>query len=398
MTRHVPPAANPATPCATARRALPLVADELDDEPTRAPPAADTTRPLAERLAALTAPGALVERVEGSPTALRCVACAHRCVMEPGRAGACGVRFHAPGDGLRVPSGYVARRYVRAVETNTVFHVRPGARALTFGMYGCDLRCPYCHNWRVSQALRDDDVRGEAPTPITPSALVDEAVAAGCEVVCAAYNEPMIAAEWAREVFAEARARGLVTAAISDGNTTPEALEFMRPVLDVYRVDLKGWSAEQYRALGGRPGPVFDAIARARSLGYWVEVVTLVVPGFNDSLDGLRGVAQRLAAIDASIPWHLNAFHPRYKLTERPRTDGVLLATAAGMAYARGLRFVYVSNLADEVRELSHTRCAACHEVLVERVDYQTRAVRLAPGGACPACGERVPGIWSRPG
>lgn len=291
-----------------------------------------------------------------------------------------------------MPFGYVARRYVRAVETNTVYHVAPGAKALTFGMYGCDLRCPYCHNHRVSQALREDGA-GEAPVTIGAEALVDEAVAAGCRVICAAYNEPMIAAEWVRAVFGAAKARGLRTVVVSDGHTTEEALAYVQPVTDVFRVDLKGWSQEQYKTLGGRLEPVLAGIAEARRRGLWVEVVTLVVPGFNDDRAGLRELAKRLAGIDPDVPWHLNAFQPRYKMTDRPPMSAELLLSAAGTAYARGLRFVYVGNVSGTFSELEHTRCPSCHRVVVERNNYATTDVMLE-NGACPGCKRVLPGLW----
>lgn len=321
---------------------------------------------------------------------LECTACAHRCRLTEGATGACGVRVHQAGR-LRVPFGYVAARRIRPVETNTIYHVVPGALALTFGMYGCDLRCPYCHNARLSQAPRTPTERLE-PAPTTAAALVDEAVAAGCQAVCAAYNEPMITAEWAHAIFAEAHHRGLRTALISDGHTTPEALAYMRPVTDVYRVDLKGFDEAQYAQLGGRLAPVLDAIAMARRLGYWVEVVTLVTPHFNDDLRGLRGMARWLADLDPDMPWHLNAFQPRYRWRDRPPQSAGLLVSAAGAAYARGLRHVYVGNVA--LTELSHTRCPTCRAVLVERSQYRTIALRLR-GDACPACGTTVPGVWA---
>ena len=304
----------------------------------------------------------------------------------------CGVRFNQGGV-LRVPFGYVARRYVRSVETNTVFHVRPGARALTFGMYGCDLSCPYCHNHRISQALRAPDSSSERPSDVTAEALVAEALANGCEVLCSAYNEPMITAEWAHAVFSCAKQHGLFTVLVSDGNSTPEALRYMRPVTDVFRVDLKGTSEAQYRKLGGRLAPVLDSIAAAKELGYWVEVVTLVVPGLNANLPELSELASRLAAIDPSMPWHVNAFVPRYRYVDRPSPDPLFLMSVAGSAYARGLSFVYVSNVPD-VQELSHTRCPTCHEVVVRRHDYRTSSCTVTDG-CCPKCAAPLPGLWA---
>lgn len=347
--------------------------------------------PLAARLAELARPAELFEP-ETDTTPLRCTACAHRCVLDGDRTGACGVRF-TKGGKLFAPGGYVARRYVRNVETNTLYHVRPGAKALTFGMYGCDLRCGYCHNWKLSQALREG-VEDEHPVVLDARALVAEAVAAGCEVICAAYNEPLIAAEWVREVFAVAKAEGLVTCVVTDGHTTPEALAYLRPVLDVFRVDLKGARAETYKALGGRRDPVVAAIREARRLGLWVEVVTLVVPNLSDDPSDVRAIARELAAIDPDIPWHLNAFVPRFKMKDRPATVAATLFSSAGTGYARGLRFVYASNLARELSELAHTRCPSCREIVIERFDYATVRSTLV-GSACPSCGERIPGLFT---
>lgn len=340
---------------------------------------------------ALARRGELYERREGG--VVRCVACAHGCVIAPGARGACDVRTNRDGE-LFVPFGYVARRYVRAVETNTVFHVVPGARALTFGMYGCDLRCPYCHNHGLSQALRDGSSE-EHPTPIEAEALVNEALAAGCSVVCAAYNEPMISAEWTRYVFERARQRGLLTVLVSDGHSTPEALRYMRPATDVLRVDLKAHDESTYKRLGGRLAPVLRSIELGRELGYWVEVVTLVVPELNQDASAIASIGRALRGIDPAIPWHLNAFLPRYRMRSAPPADAAFLLSVAGSAYVAGSRFVYVGNSA-RCAELAHTRCPHCHEVLVRRVNYAAVENRLR-AGACPRCERPLPGLWSGP-
>jgi pyruvate formate lyase activating enzyme len=291
-----------------------------------------------------------------------------------------------------VPFGYVAARRVRSVEANTVFHVRPGARALTFGMLGCDLRCPYCQNWRTSQALREGGEPGELEE-LGAEALARAADGAGCRVLASAFNEPLISAEWARAVFAAAKARGLATALISDGNATPEALAYLRPVTDVYRVDVKGFTAAQYRTLGGLPGVALDAIREARRLGYWVEAVTLVVPGLNDDPGGLRELAAELWATDAGLPWHVNGFVPRYRMRDRPPTSPAFLLSVAGAALARGLHHVYVGNVTAPWGGLAHTRCPACHRVLVHRREY-TVTWQTLERGRCPECGTAVGGIW----
>jgi pyruvate formate lyase activating enzyme len=322
---------------------------------------------------------------------LRCLACAHRCVLAEGARGACGVRFNQGGV-LQVPYGYVARRYVRAVETNTIFHLMPGARALTFGMYGCDLRCPYCHNHRLSQALRDAET-DESPLASTPEELVEEALAGGCRVLCAAYNEPLISAEWTRAVFRAARRHGLRTALVSDGHSTPEALRYLREETDVFRVDLKADSEAAYKKLGGRLQPVLDSIALARELGYWVEVVTLVVPGLNQEQSAIARIGAQLREISPSIPWHLNGFVPRYRMLETEPASAIFLMLAAGAAYVAGSRFVYVGNVT-ACAELAHTRCPECHAVVVQRQNYTTSDNRVRHA-SCPDCATALPGLWT---
>lgn len=323
---------------------------------------------------------------------MTCLACAHRCSLREGERGICGVRFRS-GDELRVPFGYVARRYVRSVETNTIFHVRPGALALTFGMFGCDLACPYCQNWYISQAPRDGGTGTDAPSDTSPSELVGEALAAGCAVLCAAYNEPMVSIEWTLEVFTEAKRQGLVTAVISDGHTTSEALAMLRPVTDVFRVDIKASDERTYRSLGGREQAVWASLVEARRLGYWVEAVTLVVPGLNDEAASLRSIADRLAAIDRDIVWHTNAFFPRYRMRDRGATTVTSLLEATGQGHSAGLRFVYASNLPG-VAELGHTRCPECFKVLIARESYQVVGSALTEMGTCSDCGTALPGLW----
>jgi pyruvate formate lyase activating enzyme len=346
---------------------------------------------FAQSLSARAVPAKLFSRTEQGH--LRCVACAHECVIQDGRAGACGVRY-ARGDTLFAPANYVARQYVRSVESNTIYHAHPGARALIFGMFGCDLRCPYCHNASISQALRDP-TEPSAPIDVTATELVDLAQAQGCTFVCAAYNEPMIAVEWVYEVFREAKSRGLMTAVVTDGNSTASAMQYLRPVCDVFRVDLKAATNEQYKQLGGRLDPVIASIKRAVELGYWVELVTLLVEGFNDALPELRALMAQVATISLDIPWHFNAFVPRYKLKEYRRTSMLTVASVVGMAYARGFRWVYGSNAPGGHTELSHTRCPRCQCTLIERVDYVCRAYRLSPQGCCSECGEPIAGLWN---
>lgn len=323
--------------------------------------------------------------------ALRCVACGHRCYLPAGKIGICKVRYN-DGGVLRVPSGYVAALQCDPIEKKPFFHARPGALALSFGMLGCDYHCGYCQNWITSQALRDP-VAGTAPRPCTPEQLVALAMDQGAEVLASTYNEPLITSEWAVDVFKVAKANGLTTAYISNGNATPEVLAYLRPWVDLYKVDLKGFNPRHYRKLGGVLETVTRSIRELVDMGFWVEVVTLVIPDFNDSDDELAGIANFLADVSPDLPWHVTAYHPDYKMTDHPATPAATLTRAVAHGHAAGLRYVYAGNLAGSVGGAEHTYCPGCHDVVIERAGYRILAVHLHDG-RCMACGTAIAGRW----
>jgi len=323
---------------------------------------------------------------------VRCLACAHRCVVFEGQAGICKVRFNRGGK-LYVPWGYVAGAYADPIEKKPFFHVRPGSLALSFGMLGCDLHCSYCQNWITSQALRDPRAVGSI-RHATPEQLVKAALEAGAASVVSTYNEPLITAEWAVAIFRLAHRQGLLTGFVSNGNATPEALEYLRPHLDLYKVDLKSFEDRNYRQLGGRLQPVLESIRRIHEMGFWLEVVTLVVPGFNDSDDELTRIAEFLAGVSADIPWHVTAFHRDYKMTGPPDTSAETLLRAASIGRRAGLRYVYAGNLPGSLEGLENTRCHSCGQLLVRRYGFHVLENRIPSSSNCPACGAAIPGRW----
>ncbi len=322
---------------------------------------------------------------------IQCLACGHACKIPEGRAGVCGVRRVEAGRLLR-PRGYVACLACDPIEKKPFFHAFPGRDALTFGMLGCDLHCGYCQNWITSQALRDDRAIS-APEYTEPERLVEAALERGAPVLASSYNEPLITSDWAVEVFRLARGEGLTCAFISNGNATPEVLEYLRPFVDLYKVDLKGFDDRAYRQLGGHLRNVLATIRRLKELAYWVEVVTLVVPGFNDSSAELRSIAEFLAGIDPDIPWHVTAFHPDYKMTDRGRTPVEALLEAHDLGKAAGLRYVYPGNIPGAVGERESTSCPSCRELLIRRRGFLVIENRMK-GAHCPGCGQRIPGVF----
>ena len=346
---------------------------------------------LAQILSEHTREGVLWEPLDRGR--LRCYACGHRCPIPEGQPGVCKVRFNHQGK-LYVPWGYVGSIQCDPIEKKPFFHVRPGALAFSFGMLGCDLHCSYCQNWVTSQAIRDPNAV-VPPRLVTPQQLVREAVELGAEALVSTYNEPLITAEWAVAVFQEARSVGLLTGFVSNGNATPQVLEYIRPWVDLYKVDLKSFDDRHYHQLGGRLQPILDSIRLIYQMGFWLEIVTLVIPGFNDSDAELAGMAQFLAGISPDIPWHVTAFHKDYKMQDPDNTPAATLRRAAQIGRNAGLRYVYAGNLPGTVGNLEDTLCASCGALLIQRYGYRIRSYRLSPDGRCPSCSEPVPGRWS---
>lgn len=335
--------------------------------------------------------GELYEKLDRNR--VRCFACGHCCPIPDGQPGVCKVRYNRSGT-LYVPWGYVGVVQCDPIEKKPFFHAYPGALAYSFGMLGCDLHCGYCQNWVTSQALRDPAAVAP-PLRVTPDEMVLEASRLGAKVVVSTYNEPLITSEWSVAVFKEARAAGLLTAFVSNGNGTPQVLEYLRPWVDLYKVDLKSFDDRRYRQLGGRLQPILDTILRLHEMEFWLEIVTLLVPGFNDSEDELKRLAEFLVSVSPDIPWHVTAFHKDYKMTDPENTSADTLVRAAEIGKRAGLRYVYAGNLPGQVGDLENTRCPDCQAILIERFGYLILGYHLTANGCCSKCGSTIPGRWA---
>ena len=320
---------------------------------------------------------------------VRCLACAHRCVLGEGADGVCGVRSNVRGR-LMAPWGYVSGASADPIEKKPFFHVLPGARTLSFGMFGCNFRCDFCQNWNIS------DARSAAPAAaekVSPAALADAASASGARVLVSTYNEPLITAEWAAAVFAEGKKRGLRAGFVSNGYATPEAAALLRPVMDFWKADLKTFDAGKYsRVCGARLDLVLEGLRLIRESGFWLEVVTLLIPGFNDSDAEVSAMAAFLAGLSPDIPWHLTAFHPDHRMTGVPPTGAATLYRARELGLAAGLRYVYCGNVRGAAGQ--HTACPACGRAVIEREGFAVISNSLSAEGRCP-CGAPLPGVWS---
>ncbi len=355
------------------------------------------TLTLEQLLTKRTVEGVLFEKLPDHR--VKCYACAHRCLIPEGKKGICKVRYNEGGL-LQVPRDYAGALQVDPIEKKPFFHALPGTRAFSFGMLGCDYHCRYCQNWITSQALNDpaSEEAGARPQDVTASELVKMALQNKCQTITSTYNEPLITSEWAVEIFKEARQKGLLTSYVSNGNATKEVLEFIRPWVDLYKVDLKGFNDKHYRqTMGGTLKPVLETVERLKTMGFWLEIVTLVIPGFNDSEEELRGIAKFIASVDRDIPWHVTAFHSDYKMMDTPDTESEQLNRGFQIGKEAGLRYVYSGNRPGEVGTTENTYCPSCNELLIERYGFQVMRNVLGSNGKCPKCSTTIPGVWKIP-
>ncbi|MFQ5676249.1 MAG: AmmeMemoRadiSam system radical SAM enzyme [bacterium] len=322
---------------------------------------------------------------------LTCFACGHRCLIKDGRDGICRVRYNEGGK-LYVPANYAVGVHCDPTEKKPFFHAFPGSLAVTFGMLGCDFHCAYCQNWLTSQALRDPSAVA-IPQSVRPLDLIVMAKRHHAKLVVSSYNEPLITSEWAVTIFKEAKKEGLLTGYVSNGNATPEVLDYIRPYTDLYKIDLKSFSDKNYRKLGGVLQHVLDAIELVFEKGFWLEIVSLIIPGFNDSDDELTAMARFIANISSDIPWHVTAFHQDYNMREPDNTPVETLIRAAEIGYANGLNYVYSGNLPGRVGRYENTFCSNCGKELICRDGFRVKKNELRDG-KCPDCQESIPGIW----
>jgi pyruvate formate lyase activating enzyme len=349
---------------------------------------------LADVIDELTVPGTLYEKLDDDR--VRCNACGHRCVLKSDQRGICKVRINREGT-LRVPWGYVAGAQTDPIEKKPFSHFLPGSDALTFGMVGCNFHCDFCQNWVSSQALCDPQVRFSPYNlqQTTPQQVVDYAVQTAAQAVVSSYNEPLITTEWALDIFKLAKEAGLKCGFVSDGYATSETLTLLRPYLDGLKIDLKTMRTAQYRQLGGKLEVVLDTIRQAVEMGIWVEVVSLVIPDFNDSPEELWEASRFLVSVSRDIPWHVTAFHPDYKMQDRGATPSASLQQAAEIGEEAGLHYVYAGNLPGRVGSLENTYCPKCRQLLVARQGFRVSEYHLTADGKCPKCGTSVAGIWT---
>ncbi len=323
---------------------------------------------------------------------VRCLLCNHRCLISNGHRGICGVRENRKAVLYSLVYGKVISRSLDPIEKKPLFHFLPGTSSFSISTVGCNFRCEHCQNWQISQYPRliSEEIPGD---DYTPGDIVAEALAAGARSISYTYVEPTIFFEFAYDCMVEAQRSGLKNVFVSNGYMTAEVVDKAASVLHGINIDLKAFTERFYKQVcGASLAPVLENIRLFREKGVWVEVTTLVIPEWNDSPEELAEIARFIASIDKNIPWHVSAFYPTFKMTDKPPTPLSTLELAVEIGRDAGLNFVYQGNLVSEGGE--DTRCPSCKEKLIIRNRYIIRENRIA-SGACPSCGNQIPGVWS---
>ncbi|NLG15519.1 MAG: AmmeMemoRadiSam system radical SAM enzyme [Lentisphaerae bacterium] len=321
-----------------------------------------------------------------------CLACGHRCALGEGESGRCGVRKVVGGEFL-VPWESVSSLALDPYEKKPLFHFYPGRKVLSFGGLGCNFSCDFCQNWQISQVGKDEAAGGKEHN-VTAEELVNLASSRGAYGLAATYNEPIVSAEWVHEVLGLGQEADQPGVLVTNGFASQEALELLLPVVDAANIDLKCFTENGYKWLGGRLGVVQDTIRAMASAGKWVELTTLVVPGFNDSDAELAQIAEFIAGVSTSIPWHISAYHRDYRhRNDVGRTPAERLLAAVDAGRAAGLRYVYTGNFGGLTR-CEDTLCPGCGAVAISRSGFSLASYELGDGGKCPHCGQIVDGVW----
>lgn len=328
----------------------------------------------------------LYEKREGG--VVRCNLCAHRCVIKPGDYGTCAVRLNDDGTLVSEVYGQAISAAVDPIEKKPLYHFLPGSKSFSIATVGCNFRCLYCQNADISQAPVQGTKWAKWAQYLPPEEVVAQAKRAQCASISYTYTEPTIFFEYALDCALLAEKEGIKNVFVTNGYMTADALDAIDGTLHAANVDLKG-SDEFYKTLcSARQKPVLESIAKMKELGVWVEVTTLIIPGYNDSDDDLREIALFIASVDGDIPWHVSRFGPRHKMMDVFPTPPDAIHRAVEIGYESGLKYVYSGNMPGDRYE--DTVCPVCGAVTIKRYGYRIDN-RLVNGRFCAGCGAELP-------
>ncbi|OHD55549.1 MAG: AmmeMemoRadiSam system radical SAM enzyme [Spirochaetes bacterium GWF1_49_6] len=309
-----------------------------------------------------------------------CLLCPQHCHIADGKRGVCGARANEKGVLDSLNYELVSAVALDPIEKKPLYHYYPGKMILSIGTVGCNLRCQFCQNHHLSRYY--DDGEFLQLNRMTPAQVVSAVKDSDSVGVAYTYSEPSIWAEYVIDVSKLMRDAGLKNIWVTNGYIEKEPLEEILPLMDAANIDLKAFSDENYKSLGGRLQPVLDTIRRCHEYGTHIELTTLVIPDYNDNMVELESLVKWIASVDKSIPFHISRYFPHYHF-EKPSTDVDLLGEVFNLAKEH-LEYVYIGNvLAD-----SNSYCPVCGNLLVKRMGFSTHVTGLKNEGGQTFCGQ----------
>lgn len=321
---------------------------------------------------------------------VQCTLCPFNCFLPEGMRGLCNVRINNAGRLKTLVYGQPVAVHVDPIEKKPVFHLYPGSKIFSLSTAGCNLRCAFCQNWEISQSL-PEQAKGK---PLSPEQVIQGALTTRSESIAYTYGEPTVFYEYMFDTAKFAKQRNLRNVVVSAGYINEEPLRRLAPLLDVMKVDLKGFNEGFYRrVVKGELRFVLNTLERLIKYGVLTEVVNLIVPTLNDNLTEIRKMCKWIKQnLGADVPLFFSRFTPQYRLQNLPPTPAETLHSAREIGMEEGLHYVYTGNVPGDPGE--NTYCPACHKPLIERYGYAVTANRLKPGGFCPYDGTKIPGVW----
>lgn len=326
---------------------------------------------------------------KGENKNVECHLCPHRCKIQNGKRGICGVRENIDGTLYSLVYNLACSCHIDPIEKKPFFHFFPGSTSLSIATVGCNFSCKFCQNWEISQAPKKNQIFGE---PLPPSKIVKMAKENGCKSISYTYTEPTIFFEYSYDIAPLAKEEGLYNNFVTNGYISKEALKMIAPYLDACNVDLKGDDNFYKTLCSAKAEPVLESIRLMKELNIWVEITTLIIPEKNTSFEILSNIAKFIKEIGEETPWHISRFYPHYKMLDIPPTPLSFIENAREIGENEGIKYVYCGNIPGDPGE--NTYCPRCKKAIIKRFGFSL-IENVIKDGACPYCKEKIDGIWT---
>ena len=320
---------------------------------------------------------------------VHCYLCPTNCVIKPENFGDCGARKNIDGKLYSLVYAKPVSIAIDPIEKKPLYHFLPGSYSLSIGTLGCNLHCLHCQNYEISQEKADKLIKKE----ISPKEIIQAAIKNNCKSISYTYNEPTIFYEYVIETAKLARKKGIKNIMVTNGYISKEPLKELYPLIDAANIDLKALDENFYKKVCSvRLKPILEAIKEIKSIGTWIELTNLIIPGYNDSDKQIEELVKWIKDnLGTRTPLHFSAFYPTYKLLDAPRTPSETLLKAKNIALKYDLKYIYLGNTS--LPDSGNTLCPKCKKLLIARSNFDVYSNNIK-NNSCPFCNEKIDGLF----